>query len=353
MLVAPGYLKKTGYYFRAKRDSEMLNLAGHDVCIIGVSSKGFFYDEKGSLSLIKFMKLMLMADILFCENIAPILFAIPFFNKKRVVVLHGGLSDLKPFKFYFIKRILYGLLLSFSISFFNKVICVSKALKDSVSNEKHYEKMVVIPNMPSESFLTSLKNTSELYTKVELKKKIDFDTHKKYICYCGNSQAWQKTDYLVKLFKDISEKTDNINLAILTRDVDEFTLLLDLYNVDKDRVFIGTVDNSEVPSYLLASDLLYLLRDQDDINSVACPTKAIEYLASGVKILISDNLGDISGLIRNEKLGIVVDELLDHKLDFLSDKIIDEINKLPNNFISKLDIKKYSLTNYLENYETL
>jgi len=42
-------------------------------------------------------------------------------------------------------------------------------------------------------------------------------------------------------------------------------------------------------------------------NQVASPTKFAEYLAAGMPVIISERIGDFSGMVRHHQLGIVID----------------------------------------------
>ena len=48
-----------------------------------------------------------------------------------------------------------------------------------------------------------------------------------------------------------------------------------------------------------------MLRELSTTNSVASPTKFAEYLFAGLPVLISDNLGDFTSVVKNSKVGMV------------------------------------------------
>ncbi len=64
--------------------------------------------------------------------------------------------------------------------------------------------------------------------------------------------------------------------------------------------------HAEMPGYLDAADAALLLRRRDPVNAVASPVKLAEYLACGLPVLVSDGIGDASGLVREAGLGQVV-----------------------------------------------
>ena len=68
-----------------------------------------------------------------------------------------------------------------------------------------------------------------------------------------------------------------------------------------------SVDRGEVPRYLSASDIGFLLRDRHPLNWVASPVKLAEYLASGLSVVTTEGLGDTSELVERSGVGTVVD----------------------------------------------
>jgi hypothetical protein len=63
------------------------------------------------------------------------------------------------------------------------------------------------------------------------------------------------------------------------------------------------VPAAEVAALMSSADYGLLLREQSFTNRVAAPTKFAEYLAAGLKIIISENLGDYSKLVLDLELG--------------------------------------------------
>jgi len=76
----------------------------------------------------------------------------------------------------------------------------------------------------------------------------------------------------------------------------------------RDKVIVLSVPRHEVPGYLCACDIGMLLRKSSIVNRVASPTKFAEYLLCGLPVVITENVGDASDLVRRERIGIVVPE---------------------------------------------
>ncbi|MGF1689586.1 glycosyltransferase [Photobacterium japonica] len=350
ILVAPGFYKKTGYFFRAIRDKNALEINGHEITVIGYKLF-FFYDVDGrKIPYNTVFSLLKNSDYIISENIAPSIFSLPFKKKKRVMVVHGSLEDLQPFRFYHIKKFIYSFLLKYALKNYTSIISVSNAMNDYLNGltSSNIKNITTIPNLPDDIFLQNIqsaRNSQNLFDSIGL------DKERKYICYCGNSQKWQKIDFLLDVFSYIHKQDNKIDLVILTKDLETFDKEIRKREISAERIVLKTVENPEVPNFLVASNLLYLLRDDDEINNVACPTKAMEYLSSGTDIIVSKGLGDITSIVDSEDKGIVVDLDSNTKISIVGDLIIHRIN---NNRTQRIvDIDKYRLSNYDKEYEKL
>lgn len=322
IFAAPGYSKKSGYYYRVVRDAENFEKIGHKVQLLHFTGLKFFDFNQKKLNFFDVFKEIKKSEMLIFENISVAVFGLLFSNKKRVLVLHGSLSDVNGFPFARIKKIIYKRLLKFSVLNFDKVVTVSNAMNDYLLEMFKFQasKIVTIPNFPDSKFMENLRTSKKINSK-ENKLELGLKDTGFYICYCGNSQEWQRADLMCRLFEEISLISEDINFLILTNELEYFLRHKSLNHINKERITIKNVPNAEVPKYLVCSDMLYLVRKQNDVNRVACPTKAMEYLASGSPIIVSENLGDISDLAR-ENNGLVVTENEIKCLSSLAKKIV-------------------------------
>jgi len=53
------------------------------------------------------------------------------------------------------------------------------------------------------------------------------------------------------------------------------------------------------------ADYAFLLREDEPINNQASPTKFAEYALTGLRIIISENVGDYTEYVKKENIGIV------------------------------------------------
>jgi len=68
---------------------------------------------------------------------------------------------------------------------------------------------------------------------------------------------------------------------------------------------IFNLPHEDVPNVLVSADVGLLLRRDSIVNQVASPMKFPEYLLSGVPVIASDKIGDVSDLIRTHGLGFI------------------------------------------------
>ena len=107
------------------------------------------------------------------------------------------------------------------------------------------------------------------------------------------------TDFLATQMR----KNANVKILFLTH---ENELVSKLKNAFPDNVRVKWVDHHFINLYLSVGDYGLLIREQSLTNSVASPTKFAEYLALGLPVLISENLGDYSEFVLHHKCGWIV-----------------------------------------------
>lgn len=111
---------------------------------------------------------------------------------------------------------------------------------------------------------------------------------------------------MVKFFKEFYKSDKEVFFFILTFEVEKAKKLLQYELVPQENFRVLSVEYSKVPMYLNAADIGLLLRDKVIVNRVASPTKFAEYHACGLYTILSNDLGDASKLIKEEKIGKII-----------------------------------------------
>ena len=70
-------------------------------------------------------------------------------------------------------------------------------------------------------------------------------------------------------------------------------------------------------------DFGFILRENHVINKVSSPIKLLEYTSSGVIPILTDSVGDYPMIMKDQKIGIVIDDL---NFSFLKNDFLDILN---------------------------
>ena len=122
------------------------------------------------------------------------------------------------------------------------------------------------------------------------------------VLYSGGSQRYQMLPQMFRIWEAMAADESIHFLALTSNSKDQSQL-----NLPPDRITRMSVGRDEVPAYLNAADVGFLLREPHPLNTVASPVKFGEYLGSGLTVVSSPGVGDVSSFIEQEDLGILVD----------------------------------------------
>lgn len=133
----------------------------------------------------------------------------------------------------------------------------------------------------------TFKLLPDLRNRVRLDLKIDSDDI--LFVYLGGMHRWQLVDSVFEIYSEFTKQhADSAKLLILTSEsAGVVSQHARRFGVESGQLRILSVPHSEVPSYLSACDLGFLLREDTVLNRVACPTKLGEYLACGLPVITS------------------------------------------------------------------
>ena len=124
------------------------------------------------------------------------------------------------------------------------------------------------------------------------------------VAYSGTLAAWQMPGASAALFQEFRTRTPAARLLFLTPDADEAMKSLP-EEVARDAIVRSALPG-ETARLLCAADYGLLLRRDDMVNRVACPVKFGEYLACGVRPVLTPYIGDQSKLCEQTGLGVVI-----------------------------------------------
>lgn len=185
----------------------------------------------------------------------------------------------------------------FAYNFSDKLFTVSDSFKTYLETKySKKKKIIVIPCCVEKAVFVS----KPIYTPGD---KIKF-------VYVGGLAKWQKFNYILKIYSQISSKL-NTSLTIITNDVSQAKAIIKEKNVNAE---VFRMDHEDISQELIKYDFGFLFRDNILLNNVASPVKFLEYISNGVIPIISENIGDYSKLINTNKIGIIdtlnIDEMI-------------------------------------------
>lgn len=218
-------------------------------------------------------------------------------------------------------------------------IAVSEQLHQFWESEFQYKSNshVVIPCTLNKGF--EKINISEGSIKSS-RQLLNIDKETVLLAYSGSIAGWQSFDLLYDFLNPVLGSKTNSKILFLS-DKDE--------NIEKletefpGKIICKKVSVNDVPKYLMAADFGLLIREESITNKVASPVKFAEYLACGLKVIISDNLGDYSEFTKQHNCGYNYKEFNFSSAPTISEKI--QMNKLALEYFTK--------SNFISQYKKL
>jgi glycosyltransferase involved in cell wall biosynthesis len=151
--------------------------------------------------------------------------------------------------------------------------------------------------------------------------------------YSGSAAGWQSSLLFFNYLKNIFANQDSFRLIILSPDKESWEKLTHEFGR---KIFLTSAEPSRVNGWLQMADYGFLLREDSVTNRVASPVKFAEYLAAGLRVVISPNLGDFSDFVIEKDCGIVIAKDENYSLARVTDKEKIKNRKLALDYFLKL-----------------
>jgi glycosyltransferase involved in cell wall biosynthesis len=126
--------------------------------------------------------------------------------------------------------------------------------------------------------------------------------------YLGTLSVWQWPEALFSVFAQFyQERPDGLLYLLLPHNDHEQALsFCRKHGLPKGSYLLSEVPHRDVGLVAGLADVGLLLRKAHPVNAVASPTKLGEYLAAGLPVVATEDIGDTSDLIASNRLGLVV-----------------------------------------------
>jgi len=183
-------------------------------------------------------------------------------------------------------------------------VFVSERMKEHYRDrfDLPFDNSIIIPTcVQSEKF--------SMPPELRAKKRQELGLDDRFVLlYLGTMNEWQWPEAMFSLFNQIVKRRSEVL----------FYLLLPQSGHEKAREFISQYDlpessyimreapHDEVGSLIGLADAGLLLRKDHPVNRVSSPTKFGEYMAAGVPVIATKNIGDFSQIIEEDNLGLVL-----------------------------------------------
>jgi hypothetical protein len=217
-------------------------------------------------------------------------------------------------------------------------IAVSEQLIKYWTNNYSYSKHehVIIPCTLSKVYQDISFEKDEIK---KLREEIGFKGTDTVFVYSGSVAGWQSFQMLYQFGVSVLKRSHAHKLLFLS---DKDQQIEKLRMEFPDQVVCLKLDQKQVPLYLMTANYGLLIREKSVTNEVASPVKFAEYLACGLKVIISEHLGDYSNLVVKEKIGYVYTPSFDPKPD-----------QGNQNEIRELALKLFTKQSHAEAYKKL
>lgn len=105
--------------------------------------------------------------------------------------------------------------------------------------------------------------------------------------YSGGMHKWQKIEEALKYYRTFHAKYNDSKMLILTKDTNVLDQIIKNEKIEdiRDSMIVRSLAYTEVPAFLCAADVSFLIRDNVVMNAVASPTKLAEYMACGLPVI--------------------------------------------------------------------
>jgi glycosyltransferase involved in cell wall biosynthesis len=220
------------------------------------------------------------------------------------------------------------------------IYCVSDSLKNYILNINgvaiNSNKIYVVPGAADEK--TFFYNQA---LRANKRKELCLES-KRILIYTGRfKNIYHKQELIFEFAAKFTDIDQNNIFICLTPDISIANELKNRNKISDSKILIKFAkEHTEINSYLNAADIGIILRDNVPTNNVASPTKLAEYLLTGLPVIVSNHIGDYSDFIRNNDLGMVVNNKINDMINFINMYDFNSVNRLKNSEISKARFSK-------------
>lgn len=183
-------------------------------------------------------------------------------------------------------------------------IFVSNALLNLQGRALPSERILVVPCLADENLFYFDPGLRE-----SARQRLHYKDTDVVIVYVGSNAIWQCVPETIAIMEQVLRGNNACKAMVVTPNV---TVFKEKFSSDlRDRIFVTSGGLGEMNEYMNAADFGILLRKIDPINKVASPIKFAEYSLTGLVVLATDAVDQVTTI--GKSLGNIVskDEFTD------------------------------------------
>jgi glycosyltransferase involved in cell wall biosynthesis len=214
------------------------------------------------------------------------------------------------------RRTILDVMLRFSFRRASAIACVSRGASEVLTDKYGKRQITVIP-----SCVDIRKTCLDARVRAATREQLGIQPSDIVLVYAGGISGYQQIPEMLLAWNALADEP-NVRFLLITNETPSPDgTILDGISMPSGTMVRSNLSRSDVAAHLMASDIGFMLRQDHPLNRVASPLKFAEYLAAGLAVVTSPGLGDVSDLVTEKELGVLVDP--DH-----GEKIVDEIREL-------------------------
>lgn len=156
--------------------------------------------------------------------------------------------------------------------------------------------------------------------RIEMRKLLGWNANDIVGIYVGKFGDIYFCDKAFELFKKLKKQFPKFRIIILSSSKKEWlNEKLTYCGFLLEEMFVDYVDHREVPKYLNASDVAFCFHKPHEYSYAYSPVKNGEYWACGLPVIISENIGDDSLILKSSRMGIVLKDITKFDEDVVSE----------------------------------
>jgi hypothetical protein len=181
-------------------------------------------------------------------------------------------------------------------------ISVSNKLVEYWKNRFGYDSSnhVIIPCTLNSDFKAQPPSADSIK---KLREDSGFNADDLILVYSGSTAGWQSFGILQSFLSPFLKENKCNKILFMSG---EDTSIKKMMNEFPGQVKCKWVEHKDVQTILSMCDYGILIREKSITNKVASPTKFAEYLSAGLKVLISEDIGDYTDFVKEKNCGQVV-----------------------------------------------